>query len=182
MRLKNTASFLLLITALAISACFPAWASYIIPNGSVTQAKRAPLDQQLSSSSVAFTSSSTSPVNVTNLSVTIVTTGRPVVVGLISDGPSSPCSLGGVINPGSSLDNLVNILRDGSTIASYDVRIAGTVSSGSITVVRNNVPCSAVVTVDITPTAASHTYTIQAVATSGGSVEVLNAKLFAYEL
>lgn len=60
-----------------------------IADGNVTQAKRVALGQQLSSSSGAFTMTSNAFAQVTNLSVTITTTGRPVFIGLQDDGSAT---------------------------------------------------------------------------------------------
>jgi len=56
-----------------------------IADGAVTPAKRAALGEQISASCGVFnlTSSSTSFSDITNLTVTITTTGRPIFVGLI---------------------------------------------------------------------------------------------------
>lgn len=55
-----------------------------IADAAVTQAKRAPLGEQISPSSGAYSFNNVaSYVDITNLSVSITTTGRPVMVGLI---------------------------------------------------------------------------------------------------
>lgn len=51
-----------------------------LADGSVTAAKKAALNQQESSSCSAFSTTSTSLVDVTNLSITITTNGRPVMI------------------------------------------------------------------------------------------------------
>lgn len=56
-----------------------------IQSGAVTRAKQASVGQQISGGCGAFTTGSTTNVQVTNLSVTITTTGRPVVVTCIAD-------------------------------------------------------------------------------------------------
>lgn len=57
-----------------------------IKDGGVTQVKRAALGQQVSSSCGVFSTTSGSFVSVTNLTVTITTSGRPLFIGLIPDG------------------------------------------------------------------------------------------------
>lgn len=57
-----------------------------IANGDVTREKLEAVGQQVSSSSGTFTTTSSTLTDVTNLSVTITTNGRPVIMGLIPDG------------------------------------------------------------------------------------------------
>jgi hypothetical protein len=74
-----------------------------INDGAVTQAKRASLGQQISSScGSSWSNNSSTKTDITNLSVSITTTGRPVFVGLISDGSGSSSAIrlqsnGGII-------------------------------------------------------------------------------------
>jgi uncharacterized protein YaiE (UPF0345 family) len=57
--------------------------------GGLAKSRLAALGQQVSSSSGTFSSNSNSFVDVTNLSVTITTTGRPVFIAVVDDGTSS---------------------------------------------------------------------------------------------
>jgi hypothetical protein len=60
-----------------------------VKDGGITRTKQAPLNKTLSSSSGAWSLTGTNTgayVPITNLSATITTTGRPVWVGLVSDG------------------------------------------------------------------------------------------------
>lgn len=152
-----------------------------LADGSVTNPKLAALGQQVSSSSSTFTSASTTYVDVTNLTVTIVTTGRPVRIFLNPSGSAS------AIGPSSaSLDaaiqSFVALLRDGSVIYEQTMYIAAHAASGAG--VASVLPVSCISFMDI-PTAASHVYKIQ-VKTNNivgtGSTEVTNAVLVAYEL
>jgi hypothetical protein len=71
-----------------------------IADGAITQAKRAALGQQISASSDTFSTGSATYVAVTNLSVSITTTGRPVILFLQPDG-SANLSLFGPFISGS---------------------------------------------------------------------------------
>lgn len=57
-----------------------------IANGTITRTQLIPVGQQVSSSSGAFTTTSSSFVDVTNLTVTITTTGAPVQIMFFADG------------------------------------------------------------------------------------------------
>jgi hypothetical protein len=60
-----------------------------LANGSVTRPKQSAVGQQISSSSGSFSTTSASFTAVTNLSVTITTSGRPVMLMLQPDGNTS---------------------------------------------------------------------------------------------
>lgn len=121
----------------------------------------------ISNSCNGFTTSSTSYVNVTNLSVTITTTGKPVQLMLISDGQAGGSYFGAV--SGTAVAS-VQILRNGTPVGVYITQASGS----------SVVPASSVVTVD--PVSAStYTYTVQ-LSTSSNPVSIQNAKLVAYEL
>ena len=136
-----------------------------ISNGSVTQAKRAALGQQLSSSSGTFSTSNSSDTDVTNLSVTITTTGRPVFVGLIADGSTSAQSL---ISSNSSAVCTIKIFRGATAIALYRLNN------------NTHIPSSALSHVDIV-SAGTYVYKVTAAA-STGSVGISQALLIAFEL
>lgn len=150
-----------------------------LASGAVTQAKRAALGQQVSSSCGAFTTNSTSYVDVTNLTVTLTTTGRPVWVGLISDGGASDVSIVGTSNTGNSA--YFSIVRDSTTISVQTVGLyAGT---GNLGLIINTCPSSSVNTIDPAPSAGTHTYKLQAKMTAGANTAgVDNAQLVAFEL
>lgn len=141
-----------------------------IAANTVTKINQVAVGQQISSSSGAAATSSTSYVAVTNLSVTITTTGRPVMVFLQPDGvglSSLFTSAGG--NPSYAI-------KRGSTIIGEFTGQPGT----------NPVlaPVSEITMLD-TPSAGTYTYTVNYHGVSlGGSVnvQVNNAVLVAYEL
>lgn len=127
----------------------------------------APLGQQISSSCGAFSTTANSFTNVTNLLVTITTTGRPVMVimqpvagftGTYADTGFVQCT-----GPGA----VVRMFRDSTPIS--DSGILG--SDGNYSTF----------TVIDTPTAGTYNYAVQALAISG-SVTIHNWKLAVYEL
>jgi hypothetical protein len=149
-----------------------------IADGAVTQAKRAALGQQISSSgSGVFTTTSTSAVDVTNLSVTITTTGRPVYIGLIHDSSISSLSYIGCSDLDNGCQSEVKILRDATLISNSFLWSQSVGSSTSF----HMVPTSSVNHID-TPAAGTYTYKIQTLAGSGDTAHVIYAKLVAYEL
>jgi hypothetical protein len=139
---------------------------------SVTRAKQEAVGQQISSSCGNFVVSSTSYIAVTNLSVTITTTGRPVQVGLQADGSVNQsvisCSYTGGIP-----DIYVEILRDSTVIGIYYT--SG--PSGEFAYV----PSGAVQILD-TPAAGTYTYSIKAKTNHANQANVSYAKLVAFEL
>ncbi len=140
---------------------------------SVTQAKRAALGQQVSSSSSTFShSGDTNLTAVTNLSVSLTTTGRPVFVGLIPDGTNSAYIQHSNLNGAK-----ITLYRDSTEIANStaSVNLGGTAQSMTI-------PVSSIYTIDV-PGAATYTYTckVQLIVNTTG-ISVYYAKLVAYEL
>lgn len=199
--LSNMKKFNLMLLILLFSTT--GLASYIIPNGSVTNAKlgnlavtaakiaastitvdkMAPMASgttvasngfAISNNSSTFTSSASSYTDVTNLSVTITTTGRPVFVGMIGVG-----GILEVINGGGTFATATyRILRDGATdIAHYQMKTSVTGASA----VTLDLPPSSVWSIDLVP-AGTYTYKIQVIVASGSSANCTFANLIAYEL
>lgn len=134
-----------------------------IQNGAVTQLKRAALGQQISSSSDAFsTATSGSDVDITNLSVTITTTGRPVFISLIQDGSATFSRVGAIYNPGALVINggtawAIKFKRDGTTICTLPSTCDLALNSAIIDNVSATVPPSSFVHIDL-PSAGTYTY------------------------
>jgi hypothetical protein len=150
-----------------------------ILDGNVTQAKRVALGQQLSSSCASFSvTSDGSDKDVTNLSVTITTTGRPVYVGVISVS-NSTAYFASVKSSSTNPTMYVNIVRASSTISVSYTDIQGLSGSGNGGV---SIPVSSVNTIDVVA-AGTYTYKISMNAGSSGyTLYCSNAKLIAYEL
>lgn len=151
-----------------------------IADAAVTQAKRAALGQQVSSSSGSFSTSASTFTDVTNLSVTLTTTGRPVFVTAYSVDTAGGASAG-VIKCNTSLNNPVScfaaITVDGSVASSNNFNLNTDGNGAGMTL---SYPCSAISYFDL-PSAGSHTYKMQVKGTST-SVTVINCKLVGYEL
>lgn len=169
---------------LSLLFSFSAHASWFVANGSITQAKLAarstgstvPAGGYAISPLVAtFTSGSTSPVQVTNASVVITTTGRPVRIAVTSS------SVGGSVScvyQGSGADSGCAVeIWNGSTVISRQqfISFIGEVNSLLL-------PPTTFSAMD-TPIAGTYTYTLRVRAgLSSDTVSVNNIYLTAYEL
>lgn len=141
-----------------------------LQDGSVTPVKRSALGQQTSSSTgVLFSTTSSSFVDVTGLSLSITTTGRPVFVGLMFANPSiPPVGVDGYVSITSG-QGALDIVRGSTHISESGVGGAATV------------PISSVWYIDAVG-AGTYTYKIQAISLSGGTLSISGAQLIAYEL
>lgn len=123
------------------------------------------------------TTTSTSAVAISGCLLTLVTTGRPVLVGFTGDGSFNTAILYGDNNgSGSEFSSNIIIQRDGIEIARYQFDIA--------TVTQFILPASALTSLDM-PGAGTHTY--QAFMFAGGAAAVKHAdlrycRMFAVEL
>jgi hypothetical protein len=128
-----------------------------------------PVGQSISASSGAWSTSSVTPVAVSNLTVNISTTGRPVLIGLVAAG----ANLAGI---GSSEKGIgLWLQRNGTDIAAVTCD-RGTVGSSLL------VPPPGVLVLDVVE-AGSYTYAIKAeTLLSGSSAYVYYCRLFAFEL
>lgn len=150
-----------------------------IADAAVTPAKKAALGQQISSSSGAYTTTSTSFTDVTNLTFSITVTGRPVMVALIPDGDTVNVSCIGVTNSGSTAaGGQVKIRRGSTTLGLYLLR-----NLGSNTTRALQLPPSSFFLVDTGASAGTQSYAVSVLAASGtDTVNVSYVKLIAYEL
>lgn len=131
--------------------------------------------QQISASSGNFTTTSTSFVDVTNLSVTITTTGRPVVLKLIPDGAAAAYIAAGATSAANVAVYLA-LLRGASNIG--QAQMNGQFSGAAV---QGQSP-GAFEMVDPVG-AGTYTYKIQAAIVASPAVcYVQNCKLVAYEL
>lgn len=125
-----------------------------------------------------FTTSSTTFVPVTNLSVVLNTTGRPVMVMLVGDGPSGGSFVGCNTSVSSGQPRL--ILRfNNSTIGNIGFHVVGgSTPSSTISIVT---PAS-ISLLDF-PAAVTNTYSVSASVDSGTSTGSVGAcRLIAYEI
>lgn len=135
-----------------------------------------------SDTSSSFTTTGTSLADVTGLSVTISTTGRPIYVSLIANAATGTSSYLGVSR--SDNDPTIRakfaILRNGLVIATYDLQSQAGVGENTKDI---HVPASSLHCIDpITP--GVYTYTVQAAVVGAGSltVTIVEAVLVAYEI
>jgi len=159
------------------------YASYVIPNSGVTTAKianQAVTQVKLaarstgttvgaggvgiSNSSATFSTASSSPTAITNLSVTITTTGRPIFVGLVA----ATSGQSAITVSGTPFAGAVYLFNGASQIANYGINP------------EVSIPTSSIYTID-TPSAGTYTYSAKA-SISGTSISVFNTRLVAYEL
>lgn len=143
-----------------------------VKDGGITKPKLAALGQQISSSCGNFSTASATFVDVTNLSVSITTTGRPVMIFMISDGTDGLPSPGQPGTVYTASEAVIKILR-GATAVSYN-----SVATGSPTAYA---PCSSFSVIDA-PAAGTYTYKVQIRNAAGAGSGVQFSKLVAYEL
>lgn len=153
-----------------------------IANGAVTGPKKATLSFAISSSSGTFTTTSTTLTQVTNFSITLVTTGRPVFIFVQSDGLS--VTNAGCVNctaaTATEAGAFFVIDRDAAT-AVYPTKLDFAPGSSTISDTIT-VPPGAVCAIDF-PGAGSHTYILNAkVLGASMTAGVLNCVMVAYEL
>lgn len=132
---------------------------------------------QESSSCGLFSTTSTSPVDVTNLSVSIDSTGGMVVIGLKALVTSIGSVVGAANASGNSSAHFL-LLKNGVEIARFAVSANG---SGAVAT-ASRVPCSSINFHDNSFTTGVADYKLQAAAVTAGSALVWHASLFAYEI
>jgi hypothetical protein len=140
----------------------------VVPRSSIKA-----VGQQISGSSGVFTRGVATFADITNLSVTLTTVGRPVALYITSDN-SGGAYWDAVVAGGVSSSCTIKIIRDANFVASW------TLNSISATV--NSEAALSLSTLD-TPTAGTYVYKAQ-LSGSGtpATCEVINGKLIAYEL
>jgi hypothetical protein len=146
-----------------------------IAANAVTRAKLESVGQQLSSTSGSDSISGTGAFeDITNLSVSLTTTGRPVFLALIADGTTNPASIQ-LRNAGGPVSAYVSFFRGATEIGRIFIRIHEAAAQGiyyPVTPVHIDAP-------------AAGTYTYKARAQNDGDPDNLvinNYKLVGYEL
>jgi hypothetical protein len=141
-----------------------------------------PVGRQLSDSSGAFSTQATSFTDVTNLSISLTTTGRPVMIACVGDGTANPAAFGvDRATAGVSLQAIIRILRDATEIGRHFIGLQGDASTANWI---KWVPASSVFAQD-TPAAGTYTYKVQVMSNEGvGELNVIAQyiKLLAYEI
>lgn len=133
------------------------------------------LKTSLSSGSYSTTSSTTA--DVTNLSVTMTTAGRPVFLTLVpDDGTNGEAKISSSLGANSTV-SLIYLTRNSISVAGWNL----SVTAVGATTVTTAVPCGMINYIDLIPSS-SWTYQIQAKSSGGSATQVTNCRLFAYEL
>lgn len=160
-------------------------------SGNMSTGRLATLGQVQSSSSGTFSTSSGSFVGVTNLSVTLNTTGRPVMILVQPDGNTSGNSNIGVVSSSSGQAALqaagrIVIQRGGTTIFSSEIQTEHETTTAIQTRAELDIPPGCLSALDTTSTPGSNTYTVLVNqfgnGNSGNTISVINCILIAYEL
>jgi hypothetical protein len=131
------------------------------------------------SSSIGSFSTGADNVDVPGVAVTIVTSGRPVILFLIPGDPASGSSYVRASRNANSGTAAFGFARDSTLLSRHDVSVTavGITNTG----VSTTVPPGSVNFIDTTVPAGTHTYQLKVVAVSG-TAAVNNIRLVAYEL
>lgn len=158
----------------------PAATSFLTLDTSGNIAASVPVDpgQQVSSDCGNFSTSSSSFVDVTNLSVSLTTSGRPVML-MITGTSTNPLSTITAFNNSSvnTVTAQIQILRGATVVYLTEMSVTGAAHALSL-----EIPAS-ITSLDVVG-AGTYTYKVQAKATSGAgaSINLLFCVLAAYEL
>lgn len=145
----------------------------------VTRAKQAAVGQQISSSSGTYSTSSASFTAITNLTVTITTTGRPVVVGTRSANASGSSFFSYSAGSLASERTGTIRLRDSLSATSYLSEVIVKLENNSIAYAP-----STILSGILSLSAGTYTFVVDAECTSGTSpsLSAFGVVLYAYEL
>lgn len=143
----------------------------------VTRPKLEAVGQQVSSTCGSFSSSSGSAVDVTNLTVTLTTSGRPVVLFLIPDGSANVSEIDVQQSAGGVGVNQTALVRDGANLALY--RLGAESTGGGTGTMRY--PPGVISYLDVV-SAGTYVYKIQTGTITGPGCNFKYIKLVAYEL
>lgn len=147
-----------------------------IKTSTITTNKLSTMGQQLSSSSGSYSATTSTATDITNLSISITTTGRPVALMLVSDGTGSVANLDQAGGSNDTFDIL--FLRDATTLVSFRVNGGGGISQGGMAV-----PPGSFFFIDNKPSAATYTYKVQGNTNAAATaLTVNNVKLLVWEL
>lgn len=147
-----------------------------IASATVTRANIVAPGQVVSGSSGVFSTTTNSYVNVTSLSVTITTTGNPVMLMIQSDAQGGSYFLLSA-NGTTAQTSYLQFTRNASGIAQYALELGANGNSGAI---QMQIPAN-LQFMDIVG-AGTYTYTLQAKAGLGATIGVFGGVLVAMEL
>lgn len=155
-------------------------ANYASINQGISRTNQVAVGQQISSSSGVYSTTSGTFGTVTNLNVTITTSGRPVELFLMPVSGSSAAGIE-VYATATSVSGELNIQSTNAssytTLGIFSLGITGATSTLNTTLV----PPGTIHFLD-TPASGTWTYRIQALAFSGATLQINNCVLVAYEL
>lgn len=137
-----------------------------------------PINSQVSANCGLFTTTSVTPVDVTNLSVTIVATGRPIaigVLGVVSGVGGGLAQIAANGNPAAYINTY--LVKDGTAL--YKGPYSVSVAPGQGTTFEY--PPPGIIYID-NPSPGSHTYKFQMDAAGATLAEMINCIMVAYEL
>jgi len=153
-----------------------------LADGAVGPHELAALGQQLSSSTSSYAAGSSAVTDITNATITITTTGRPVWVGLQADGDTGASNysyLGPNVTGANGDTQISSVIfkRGASTIATFDMDHKQSSDAGL------QIPTSAFFMID-EPAAGTYTYKAQTswTTSASGDLRCYYAKLVAFEL
>jgi len=150
-------------------------AAYAAVSGGITRSNLAAVGQQISSSCGSFTTSSVTFVSVTNLSVTLTTSGRPVMVLLYGIDTSSGIGLS--VSSAGVYNVLVEILRGATLVGGGE--IGADFGGGTPQIFQS--PQS--ITILDTPSSGTYTYSVKMRVNTGAVTgAMIDMVLAAYEL
>lgn len=138
-----------------------------LADGAITNAKRAAPNVFISSPCIFLETASSTDVAVTNLSTTFATTGKPLVIQLISGIDTPDVLFGGSFIGNVSGFAVFTIKRNSSAVASFT--IGGTTAPGCVSFVD-------------TPAAGSYGYEVFVKTQGSGTASVFSVKLLIHEL
>lgn len=130
----------------------------------------------ISASSGAFSTASATPVDVTNLSVTITNSSRPIMILVVPDEAAAALSYFGVQASGATSHAKVYLLRDVTTIATCDITHNVTGVSGLTLLMPPSLSQLQAVS------AGTYTFKVQLQLLAGTGAFINSCKLIAYEI
>lgn len=166
-------------TSFATVSSAGAVATSISTSLGITRAMQAAVGQQVSSSSGVFTDTNTSYANVTNLSASLTSTGRPIQIGLIS--ADNGTSFIGLSATGvNAWVRLKVVVSGGATADIAEILLSPATNTGAATAYF---PLSSLWHVYV-PAAGTYTFTVQASKAGADSTSytISRAKLFVAEM
>lgn len=152
-----------------------------IEDDAVTRSKLGDRVFELSSSSANFTTSSTSNVDITNLTVSVTTTGRRLVIRIVPDGSTSLSYIGVSNSAYPSTGAWLTAVRDSTDIGSHRISALDIISptgAGGMNLLPSGYMFSDA------PAAGTYTYKIKGYVLSGSgtnTLAVVRCKLLVYE-